>query len=353
MNKGIILEIKNNSAVIVTREGEFLTVPSESTWNIGEEVPFSLNEHVYNSSSKYSKKVFMKKGLWIALAACFMLLIMPFANITEASTYITIDINPSIELELKGNKVINIKALNSDGEKIVSTIPNDNNDLYSITENIINQAKELGYLMSNEENYIMIGLCENNTDFLIIEYEQFIEDKLSAAQLEAEILVVNGTKNDKEIADNKQVSLGKYVLQQDKKLEGIEISDEQLSKDSVKEIVNKNKELIQNKDSIQNNNSETNKNPNSTQNNNINNPNSGSNKDNKENNSNNPNNNNNQTNDSNLNNETTNNSSNSEQKNENNTNTNDNGKNNNENKNSSETIDNINNNENKGNQNTR
>lgn len=271
MKKGIVLEIKNNRAVIITPEGEFLSIPSNLSWNIGEEVLFEQKENKNNGNKTLMQKVYQKKGLWIALAACIMLLLMPFTNITEASTYITIDINPSIELELKGTKVINIKALNSDGEKIIAKIPNTDKDLYSITDNIINQAKELGYLTSDEENYIMIGLCKEDSDFRIAEYEQFIEEELFAYQLEAKILVVNGTKDEKKLADNKNVSLGKYVLQQSKKLEGIEITDEQLTKDNVKDIIKSNKD---NNDINDNKDNGPNNDQNSNQYNNGNNPNS-------------------------------------------------------------------------------
>lgn len=254
--KGIVLEIKNNRAIILTPEGEFISVPSIQSWNIGEEVQFKQDE---NKNNGFMKKVYAKKGLWIALAACIMLLILPFTNITEASTYLTIDINPSIELELKGDKVINIKALNSDGEKIIAKIPDNDKDLYSVTDNIISLAKEFGYLSSDEENYIMIGLCKDDSNFMIAEYEQFIDDELITQQLEAEIIVMNGTKNEKKLADNKNVSLGKYVLQQSKKLEGIEITDEQLTKDSIKEIIKSNKDTG-NKSNNQNPNNENNPN---------------------------------------------------------------------------------------------
>ncbi|MGD9677437.1 MAG: anti-sigma factor domain-containing protein [Vulcanibacillus sp.] len=357
MDKGIILEMKNEKAILITKEGEFISVPLDLSWNIGDEVIFNQNISTDTNKSPYPKKSFMKKGLWVALAASIMLLIMPFTNITQASTYITIDINPSIELELKGDKVINIKALNIDGEEIVSRIPSDSRDLYSITENIISQSKKLGYLIPNEENYIMIGLCEENKDFLIIEYEQFLEEKLIAEQLDVKILVVNGTKNDKDMADSKQVSLGKYVIQQDKKLQGIDISDQQLNEDNVKELFNNNAELIQNNNDIESNhsesnNSKSNQNPNSSQNNNATDSDLKTNKENEENNSSlNPNNNK-QDND-NLNNENTNKSNDNTLPNGNNEETTEPPDNNDRNKNISGTIENVNKNESKPNQNTR
>lgn len=243
MKEGIILELKENNAVLITKEGEFLSIPSKPSWSIGQEIRFNqkiIDEHSTNNN--YRRNILMKKGVWIALAACLMLLLIPLATITEASTYVTIDINPSIELELKGDKVINVKALNSDAEKIIFNIPKDYEDIYSITTYIIDKSKELGYLTPDEENYIMIGVCDNDTSFSKTEFENFIEDKLTEQQLEADILFVNGTAEDKKLADNKSVSLGKYVLQQNKKLEGIDISDEDLLKDDIKNILDTEKE---------------------------------------------------------------------------------------------------------------
>lgn len=271
MKEGIILELNKNTAVLITAEGEFLSIPSQPTWSIGDEIKYSpkiTDKRTTNNS--YRRNILMKKGVWVALAACLMLLIIPLATITEASTYITIDINPSIELELKGDKVVNVKALNTDAEKIIFNIPRDYQDIYSITTYIIDKSKEFGYLNSNEENYIMIGVCDNKSDFSITEFENFIEDKLTEQQLEANILFVNGTSDDKKLADNKNVSLGKYVLQQNKKLEGIDISDEDLLNDNV----NKNNatvpNIIDDKGNKGNINIPNNNSDNSNKNNNVN-----------------------------------------------------------------------------------
>ncbi len=227
MKEGIILELNKNTAVLITAEGEFLSIPSQPTWSIGDEIKY--NPKIIASqttNNRYKNNNLMKKGVWIALAACIMLLLIPLTTITEASTYVTIDINPSIEIELKGDKVINVKALNNDAEKIIINIPKEYQDIFSITTYIIDKSKEFGYLTQNEENYITIGVCDNNTDFLINDYEKFIKEKLAEQRLNAEILVVNGTSEDKKLADNKNISLGKYVLQQNENLEGKAINNE-------------------------------------------------------------------------------------------------------------------------------
>lgn len=247
MKQGIIIEKGNINAVIMTNDGQFLSVPTKASWQIGETVTtsdFDLNLASRHKKDNY-KKQFVKKNrkILIAIVASLLLFLMPFSLITEASTYVTLDINPSIELELKNNEVINIRALNADGERLIIQFnkeidSKDNNDIFSVTTLILEQAEKMGYLKTTEENIIMIGVSETK-EFKSSEYEQFIQTELSGKSLYAQVVVLNATSNEKKLADKKGISLGRQLLLEKEKNEGVIISDEQITNESIKSIFSK------------------------------------------------------------------------------------------------------------------
>lgn len=248
MKQGIIMEKDNTNAVIMTSDGQFLSIPAKASWKIGETVTISdfdqkLNyrdDKAYNSKKNFIKK---NKRILAVIVASLLLLIMPFSLISEASTYITLDINPSIEFEIKDDKVINIRALNSDGEKLISQLKANNSlnsdestDIYLLTSLILKEAKNMGYLKTNEDNIIMVGVSKNK-EFKSSEYEQFIQSKLNEDNIDSQVILLNGTNDEKKLADEKGISLGRQLLLEKEKSEGIIISDEEITNESIKNII--------------------------------------------------------------------------------------------------------------------
>lgn len=275
MRKGIIFELKNNKAVIITPKGEFLSISADASWRVGDEVTYKQKDMILFNKRTSGQKTLLKKVSLIAIAACLLFFIIPIMPLSQASTYISIDINPSLELELKNSKVINITPINQDALELIAFISDDviGNDLYNSTLSIIEATQRLGYL-KNEENFIIVGVCDNNEEIELENYGEFIKENLAKDNYKVEVIVINGTNEDKKIADDKEISIGKYIVQQDKKNNGIEISDEELKNSEVKEIIKKtneeNKEDNNKENDINKSNNNLDKSNNNYQNNNSN-----------------------------------------------------------------------------------
>jgi len=102
---------------------------------------------------KHNKVFFLKPRyalLCFALIISFIFFIIP-KNTTN--TFLTIDINPSIELELKDEKVIAMRPLNADGSLLLEDFTEDliNQDVNYCIEQIILLANDLGYLDDKKE----------------------------------------------------------------------------------------------------------------------------------------------------------------------------------------------------------
>lgn len=246
MREGIVFEVSNENTVVMTSEGEFLSIPSNPNWKLGDTVRFSDIERKtqqnkdMNSSRK--KPIWLHKGIWIAMVASLLIFMLPLSLVTEASSYVTLDINPSLELKVKKDKVMDVQPLNEDAETLLTKLDSSSldGDIYEVTSIIIEEAKKQGYLKEEEQNFIMIGI--SGSDKFASKYEDHIQKELVVENIQAEVLFISGSESTKELADKKGISVGRYMLQEKEKKQGIIIDDEEIAKESIKSIMNKIKE---------------------------------------------------------------------------------------------------------------
>ena len=92
----------------------------------------------------------MKKLAKIAAICLIMCLCVPFAAClvegSENYAYVTIDINPSVELIVKDGKVVSINAGNEDASILLSGEDLVGLTVEEATGKIVKLAEELGYL---------------------------------------------------------------------------------------------------------------------------------------------------------------------------------------------------------------
>lgn len=100
----------------------------------------------------------MKKRLFF-LVICLALLLVGCEK-KESSYKITLDINPSIEIEIQNEKVKSITALNDDADNIVNK-KMEGRLLESALEDILKKSKDKGYLDGDTLN-VILGVEEND-----------------------------------------------------------------------------------------------------------------------------------------------------------------------------------------------
>lgn len=111
---------------------------------------------------------------YVAVILC-LLIFLGGGNIVyhmekDAVTYISIDVNPSIELALnKFDKVISVKAYNEDGKKVLENLNIEGKD-YEDAINIIVESKSMsGYLTENEALTFTVASKYKNKESEIVE----------------------------------------------------------------------------------------------------------------------------------------------------------------------------------------
>lgn len=139
---GIVMEIKNKKACIMTSDGQFIEV--------------KINDTLPSIGSTYTGQVYRKPNFYkyIASAACLVF----FTSIGGAAyayytptTSVVVDINPSLELKLnRWNKIIKTIPLNETGAQLASSIDIKNKDIDTGLTIILDEAEKEHFI--NEDN---------------------------------------------------------------------------------------------------------------------------------------------------------------------------------------------------------
>ena len=155
MKKGVILSVNKRFVTLLTPEGEFLkTKRQERAYEVGEEITFSPVKQ--NSLLPFPVFIHLsKKTAVISIASTFLILfsILPSYFSGHVSAYMTIDVNPSIELELDDDlEVLKLTGLNEDGKLVIDQLKNwKGKDIKTVTNRIVETTKQLGYLKGKKQ----------------------------------------------------------------------------------------------------------------------------------------------------------------------------------------------------------
>lgn len=157
MKKGIVLEHHRNYSIIVTRDGSFeKVVVLEKNAAVGAEVSYK----------PYKGQLFSLKRInvpikTLSMVCIVLLLLLPLYFLVgkqKTYAYVTVDINPSIEMEIdKDFNVRHIKALNDDASIILDNMADtENKNIETIIDKIINKSEHTG--LTNAEKNMIVGI---------------------------------------------------------------------------------------------------------------------------------------------------------------------------------------------------
>ncbi|MDM5186202.1 anti-sigma factor domain-containing protein [Bacillus sp. DX4.1] len=215
MNKGIVMDIKKHSVVVLTPDGEFITFKRKShSYMIGEEISFNEQEQ---RVPRFSIPSFLKPAS--LLVACFLCVFLFFYNQPEekALAYVSVDINPSLEASVtKDLRVIDLRACNDDGKRILKEMKRWKNEpLQDVVRTIVKQSQEDGYL-TNDKQVMLTAVTKEKS------LEPQLEKAMQGLKKEYEtkhvtVVYQGSTMQVRENAKKAGVGTGVYIKQENEK----------------------------------------------------------------------------------------------------------------------------------------
>ncbi len=163
MNKGVVLELNNDIATLMSEDGRFLRVKAFPGLYPGMEMVYN-DMDIIRTKSKASPKLKFPMGFTrIAVAV-----VMGFAMISGSYVYydnnmavyasVTVDVNPSMQLDIgKRNQVVDVQEFNTDAVTLLEGLDLKGQQVDDAISEVEDRLQEKGYFKSDKENFMLIG----------------------------------------------------------------------------------------------------------------------------------------------------------------------------------------------------
>ncbi len=219
------MEISSKFVTVLTDEGEFLRTNKllEQQYDIGQEIifpPFREGKRSYSFLLNISRIDKWKLALVSTIATLLVIIsVLPFYTPNKVFAYMSIDINPSIELSINNKlEVLSVTALNTEGERIIENLSDwEKQDITFVTNSIIDESKKYGYLI--EGSNLLITTVQIHQGSTTKDIEKKLEEKIViiSETLEKDTIHVTSVKSDENTrkkAEEQGISTGKYLIEE-------------------------------------------------------------------------------------------------------------------------------------------
>ena len=225
--RGLVLEVRKNSVLVVTRDGKFRCLPRQGIAEVGK-------EYCYKTPFPFSQLA-VAAVILLAVASVFI----PMQHQPVSVAYVSLDINPSIEMSLDSSqKVIGAEAYNIEGEQLLDEIKLVGQSLEQSLGLILEFAQEGNYFAGNEPLIIITGTPAKDGDE---DHIPAIKDTASRAtanfikklRISVSVSVISADRVLREEARKTGLSMGKYAVYLQARSEGYGIEVDSLQRMSV------------------------------------------------------------------------------------------------------------------------
>ncbi len=217
MKTGIIMEINERFLTLLTPEGEFLRARKQDrAYVIGQEIAFFPIELKNGNLSRPLSIFRLSRGKGLMAAAFAMMLaivsFLPFLQNDEVYAYMSIDVNPSIELGVNQEyQVVELIPYNKEGKLIIQNIKSwKKNSIHEVADKILLQIKKQGYFKENKEVVIAAVYTEENKEADERIQKELADIKQDAQKEQLEVTLLEASEEEREAAIEKGLSAGIY-----------------------------------------------------------------------------------------------------------------------------------------------
>lgn len=223
---GLVVKIKGKSCIVLTPEGEYKEVPlpKGGVTRVGQEISLQRKKNL-----PYLRYFMVAASLLIVVLTGQLYL----GQTPPAAAYLTIDINPSVELAVSvDGKVVSTRGLNSDGEKVLAEVKIKGRDLREAVELIIARAVIDQYLKDKEDNVILATLTVEGDAEPVVDLDsvyEAIRNPVESGGVDAEVIIEPVKPEMRQEAAKSGISTGRYLLLQKSDKKGVPVSVSEIS----------------------------------------------------------------------------------------------------------------------------
>ena len=208
--KGVVMDYKDGYAVILREDGVFEKIQKE--YKRGDTIELEENLVPVTHTRQSVKALrFTRQIAGIAAAALLFSGVGYHGMTVEAYSYVTVDVNPSIEYTLnRFDKVIGAEALNEEAEHIVSELDYSGKDLTTVMEQTESLLEENGYLNADDTDYVLMSVVSKGDKHRAKIEDEMTRFKGEEKRMKDDIIMTSSSMDDRRMAREQGVSTGRY-----------------------------------------------------------------------------------------------------------------------------------------------
>lgn len=242
---GLVVELGQGRAVVLTPDGQFKRVRAKAGWQLGEEVRL---ENVVALPQRRPATL-----TWVAAAAIILAMLLPGAlsvraifGQTALAAYVAVDINPSLELQVSGaGKVLAANAVNDDAAQLLQSMNLQGLPLDQAVRQITEKAIAAGYLTQTGDNMVLITVTPSKADGTVnaslsqrVEAsQQVVKAVLKEHQLPNAVETLSAPAQVRDTARSQGLSTGKLLVASEAAEDGVKITSDELKNQPLGKIL--------------------------------------------------------------------------------------------------------------------
>ncbi len=239
---GVVMEVEPGEVTVLSSTGEFRKV------KINGKMP-ELGAVISLPPTRAKKPWAASWMGWVAAAAAAVLIFAaPWAlpgddNSPQVIAYVTVDINPSIQLALdEEEEVISARPWNEDGNRILKKVKLKGLPAEKAVETITIEALKEGYIGKQKENTVIFTVAPGAKEVnpvLETNLKQSVHKVLEKENLEGKVQTLKATEQVLKVANENGVSPGKLVIlaELEKNVKDVKVSVEDIKTMSISEAI--------------------------------------------------------------------------------------------------------------------
>jgi hypothetical protein len=240
--KGIIMKIADQKVIVLTSDRQFLTIPYEAHMRVGSEVIIPLVTQA--EKSRFFRSPMKMVGVFVAsvLVALEFWQGIPMYPAQRAYAYITIDVNPSVEMAVDGDElVLSARPLNDDAKQLLENTHLTGQHVDQAAAVLANESVKKGYLKAKSEVLVSASRAnkDDNNAIDLTQLESKVMNAFHQAVAKDVPIDVEGVIVPEELRDeawSQGVSAGKYFVYVRARSLGAPVTIDELRSESLTDI---------------------------------------------------------------------------------------------------------------------
>uniref|UniRef100_UPI00359C3113 anti-sigma-I factor RsgI family protein n=1 Tax=Paraclostridium bifermentans TaxID=1490 RepID=UPI00359C3113 len=203
------MEVKDTYSIVMKDDATMARIKNKEDIKEGDTIIF-LEDDIYNEEVKNIKSFNRYITPFIAAAAILIMIIIPMTSKPSTYAVVSLDINPSIQLNIGKNKeILKATGMNEDARRL-ELDKVDGMDLDDGLKEIKNILEKANYNLQGDS--MLVGFAQVK-DSKNSKYDKEIKNAIDKNFEGMDIVYLDANKKDLEEANKKGISLGRYLAE--------------------------------------------------------------------------------------------------------------------------------------------